>query len=228
MPAALSIIAGVTDVTSWLLLGGFFSAHVTGNLVVMAADVITGTVPDLASMLAIPVFVVTTVIATAIARRIGLHATLVLLSAQAALLVIAALLAFTTHASENPKQGIAVVIGMLAVCAMATQNAYLHLVPVSVSSTAVMTGNLVTATVALTDMVRTRGADPAARVRWADSWPLLAGFLGGCLLGAVGATLFSDHAATIPALLAAALVIVVLVGKPALAPTQTPSKETVP
>ena len=71
IPTALSLIAGVTDVTSWLLLGGFFSAHVTGNLVVVAADVVTGTPPDIVALLAIPVFIVTTTIATVLARRIG-------------------------------------------------------------------------------------------------------------------------------------------------------------
>lgn len=71
IPTALSLIAGVTDVTSWLLLGGFFSAHVTGNLVVVAADIVTGTPPDIVALLAIPVFILTTAIATVIARRIG-------------------------------------------------------------------------------------------------------------------------------------------------------------
>ena len=69
LPAALSFLAGVTDVTSWLLLGGLFSAHITGNLVVLAADTVTHTAPQLAAVLALPAFVVTTVGATAVARR---------------------------------------------------------------------------------------------------------------------------------------------------------------
>ena len=62
--AALSVIAGVTDVTSWLLLGGFFSAHITGNLVVIAADVVTHSPTNIAAVLSIPAFVVVTAIAT--------------------------------------------------------------------------------------------------------------------------------------------------------------------
>lgn len=215
IPTALSVIAGVTDVTSWLLLGGFFSAHVTGNVVVVAADVVTGTPPDAVALLAIPVFISTTAIATVAARRIGsdsARVTIVLFGAQALFLVAAGALSFTTHASAHPKSGVAIVIGICAVCAMAFQNAYLHIVPPRALSTAVMTGNLVAAVVAATDIVRTRGDAPDARAKWTASWPLLAGFVGGCLIGAGGATLFSDHAAVIPAALAVALLLLALRG----------------
>lgn len=208
IPAALAVIAGVTDVTSWLLLGGFFSAHVTGNLVVIAADVVRGTLPDLASILAVPVFIVATLAATLVARRFGAHTPAtnrLLLGVQAVFLIAAAVLSFTAQASAHPKSGIAVLIGMLAVCAMAAQNAYLHLVPDRALSTAVMTGNLVAATIAVTDIVRSRGTDQQGLQRWMQTWPLLAGFIGGCLVGAAGATLFGDHAAVLPALLALAL-----------------------
>lgn len=210
LPVALSLVAGVTDVTSWILLGGFFSAHVTGNLVILAADAVTRTTPDLAALLAIPVFIITTAGATMLARRIGAHSpgtTTALLGLQASLLILAGALSFTTHASADPKQAMAVVIGMCAVCAMAAQNAYLHLVPARSMSTAVMTGNLVAATVTATDLIRSGGKDTAAREKWTDNWPLLAGFLVGCLIGAAGATLLSDQAAVVPALLAVALLI---------------------
>lgn len=208
IPAALAVIAGVTDVTSWLLLGGFFSAHVTGNLVVIAADVVRGTLPDLASLLAVPVFIAATAAATVAARRLGAHSPIsnrLLLGAQATFLIAAAVLSFTTQASAHPRSGIAVVIGMLAVCAMAAQNAYLHLVPDRALSTAVMTGNLVAATIAVTDIARSRGQDQQARQRWTQTWPLLAGFIGGCLIGAVATTLAGDHASVVPAVLALAL-----------------------
>ena len=45
IPAVLALLAGITDVTSWILLGGLFTAHVTGNLVLVAADSVTGTTP---------------------------------------------------------------------------------------------------------------------------------------------------------------------------------------
>jgi uncharacterized membrane protein YoaK (UPF0700 family) len=220
LPAALSLIAGVTDVTSWLLLGGFFSAHVTGNMVVLAARLVEGRAPDPAAVLAIPLFVVVTALATVLARtlaRSGSDPTLPLLGAQAALLIVAAGLSFTTRASADPSQPLAVVIGLCAVAAMAAQNAFLHLVPSTAPSTAVMTGNLVTATVAGVDLLlgraggRALGRDTAAaRAHWHASWPLLAGFVGGCLVGAVGAATLGDTGAVVPAALATALFVIVL------------------
>ena len=44
LPGVLSIIAGSVDVICFLGLGGLFAAHITGNLVVLAAHIATGTV----------------------------------------------------------------------------------------------------------------------------------------------------------------------------------------
>ena len=37
LPAVLSTTAGATDVISFLVLGGLFTAHITGNLVIGSA-----------------------------------------------------------------------------------------------------------------------------------------------------------------------------------------------
>ena len=58
LPGVLSIVAGSVDVISFLGLGGLFAAHITGNLVVLVAHVVTGRAVSLASILAVPVFVV--------------------------------------------------------------------------------------------------------------------------------------------------------------------------
>lgn len=207
----LSVIAGITDVTSWLLLGGFFSAHVTGNVVVLAADAVDGRTPGVASLLAIPVFIAVAAIATLVSGRMSgddRRRTVVLLGAQAVLLAVAALLSFTTTASDDPQAPLAVVIGLCAVAAMAAQNAYLHLVRGMSCTTAVMTGNLVTATVSGITSLR-EPSDAASRRRWNDTWPIVAGFVVGCVMGAAAAGLLSDRAAVVPAALAIALLVTV-------------------
>jgi uncharacterized membrane protein YoaK (UPF0700 family) len=214
LPAVLALLAGVTDVTSWILLGGLFTAHITGNLVVLAANLVSGTPPRLAAVLALPVFIVTVIVATIVARKLGERrgsAGNVLLGAQAFFLIIAAVLSFTTTASAAPDAPLSVVIGLSAVTAMATQNAYLHLVPATAPSTAVMTGNLVSSLVAAVDLVSTRGQSSAAHARWHSSWPLLAGFVFGCLVGAAAATIFGDHAAVVPAIIAVTVFVGVAV-----------------
>ena len=56
LPPLLSVIAGMVDLTGFLTLGHIFTAHVTGNLVVAAADAVHGGPFHLAQALAIPVF----------------------------------------------------------------------------------------------------------------------------------------------------------------------------
>src|SRR5689334_22991144 len=58
LPPLLSVIAGMVDVIGYLSLGKLFTAHVTGNLVVIAALLVHGGPPNMAQILAVPVFIV--------------------------------------------------------------------------------------------------------------------------------------------------------------------------
>src|SRR5436853_3844975 len=57
LPAVLSTTAGAVDVIGFLALGGLFTAHITGNVVVAAAHYVTGGFSEVGPLLAIPVFV---------------------------------------------------------------------------------------------------------------------------------------------------------------------------
>src|SRR5438309_4264900 len=67
LPPLLSAIAGTVDVIGFLSLG-LFTAHVTGNLVVIAALLVRGGPPHLAQVLTVPVFVVAVAAVWLIAR----------------------------------------------------------------------------------------------------------------------------------------------------------------
>src|SRR5215813_8447711 len=56
LPTVLSLTAGSVDVISFLGPGGLFTAHITGNLVILAAHVVSGGATPLAPMLSVPVF----------------------------------------------------------------------------------------------------------------------------------------------------------------------------
>jgi hypothetical protein len=58
LPFVLSVIAECTDVISFVELGGLFTAHITGNLVILAAHVVRCEVAQVAPMLSDPVFMV--------------------------------------------------------------------------------------------------------------------------------------------------------------------------
>src|SRR5262249_60120441 len=55
--ALLSGTAGAVDVIGFLGLGGLFTAHITGNLVVLAAHYVTGGFSEMGPLLAAPVFI---------------------------------------------------------------------------------------------------------------------------------------------------------------------------
>jgi hypothetical protein len=57
LPTVLSVIAGSVDAISFLGLGGLFTAHVTGNLVILAAHLVSGGEAAVAPMLSVLGFV---------------------------------------------------------------------------------------------------------------------------------------------------------------------------
>src|SRR5258708_14235039 len=59
LPTVLSVIAGSVDAIGFLGLGGLFIAHVTGNLVILAGHLVSGSGAPVAPMLSVPVFVAT-------------------------------------------------------------------------------------------------------------------------------------------------------------------------
>src|SRR5882672_4030740 len=56
LPTILSVIEGSADVTSFLGLG-LFNAHITGNLVILAAHLVARGSADLALIISVPIFI---------------------------------------------------------------------------------------------------------------------------------------------------------------------------
>src|SRR5689334_24857689 len=57
LPAVLSTTAGAMDVIGFLALGGLFTAHITGNVVILAAHYVVGGFGEVGPLLSVPVFV---------------------------------------------------------------------------------------------------------------------------------------------------------------------------
>ena len=66
----LSVIAGSVDVIGFLGLGTLFIAHVTGNLVILAARAAAGEHAPAAHLLSVPVFIIALVAARLLAARL--------------------------------------------------------------------------------------------------------------------------------------------------------------
>src|SRR5215831_15578444 len=209
LPTLLSVIAGMVDVIGFLSLG-IFTAHITGNVVVVGALIVRHHRVNPAQILAIPVFILavtlTWLIAKASGRRgTGLMRPLLLIQ----FLLIACVLIFSviTKPSADPHGLMATIAAMIAVSAMACQFALLRLTLPVVPSTAVMTGNLTNAVLGLVDLSsRTRPLIESDRRRLTGALHLLVGFFVGCVLATAALTYLADWAWSLPAALAAVAV----------------------
>jgi uncharacterized membrane protein YoaK (UPF0700 family) len=210
LPPLLSVIAGMVDVIGFLSLG-LFTAHITGNLVVIAALLVRGGAPNMAQVLSVPVFVIAVTavwrIAKALKRR-GPALARPLLLIQFLLLTCVFILSVIYSPAVNQHGWMSVVIAMIAVSAMACQFALLRLSLPVAPSTAVMTGNLTNAVMSLLDTVsRSQPLTPEADEHLRKTLKLLAGFFAGCIAGAAAVSWLGDWA-WLPAVVLAAAALV--------------------
>ena len=209
LPTLLSVIAGMVDLIGFLSFG-IFTAHVTGNIVVVGALVVRHNRVNPAQILAIPVFILavagTWLIAKASGRRsTGLMRPLLLTQ----FLLITCLLIFSaiTKPSADPHGLMATIAAMISVSAMGCQFALLRLALPVAPSTAVMTGNLTNAVLGLVDLSsRTRPLMESDSRRLTGALHLIIGFFVGCVVAAAAFTYLGDWAWSFPAVLAAVAV----------------------
>jgi uncharacterized membrane protein YoaK (UPF0700 family) len=188
VPLFLSLIAGCVDVIGFLWHGTFV-AHITGNLILVAARVVAGTPVGLATILSVPVFVIMVgVVNTASVGLVSadipsLRPLLVIQFVFLAGFFGAGMIAGTHGSSNSPA---AVIALMLGVCALATQNALAQTSIRGAPSTAVMTTNLTRFRHDLTGIFfgNDRVSARTARTRASQTWPSIAGFAGGAAAGA--------------------------------------------
>src|SRR6266852_8624639 len=183
IPTLLSVIAGMVDLTGFLSLGNLFTAHITGNLVVIGALVVRGGRINPGQILAIPVFMIavatTWLIAKASGRR-GPSLMSMLLLVQFLLITCLLIFSVITKPSVDPHGLMATIAAMIAVSAMACQFALLRLTLPIAPSTAVMTSNLTNACLAMLDRLpRTQPLMMGDTERLRGSLHLLIGFFGG-------------------------------------------------
>jgi uncharacterized membrane protein YoaK (UPF0700 family) len=216
LPALLSVIAGTVDVIGFLSFK-LFTAHVTGNIVLIAALLVRGGPPNMAEILAVPVFIIAVaavwLIASALDRR-GPALARPLLVVQFLLLSCALILAVISHPTRNPDGLMAVFVAMTAVSAMACQYSLLRLAVPGTPSTAVMTGNLTNAVLSLLDSLsRNRPLGQDANARLKKTLKLLGGFFAGCVAGAAAVSVVGSWAWSVPVVLAGAAVQVPQLGR---------------
>jgi uncharacterized membrane protein YoaK (UPF0700 family) len=191
LSALLSIIARSVDAIGFLGLGGLFTAHVTGNLVIVAAHLVSGGHAAVARTLSVPVFMVALGLTRLLVgglESIGRASLRLLLLLQ--VLLLAGILAASVSAGPrtDPEAPIAIFAGMLGVSAMAVQDALVQISVKGAPSTAVMTTNITRFMMDVGEVLLGHGrADVAkARSRAMHTGAVTVGFAVGCGLGAAG------------------------------------------
>jgi uncharacterized membrane protein YoaK (UPF0700 family) len=207
LPALLSLIAGLVDVIGYVSLK-LFTAHVTGNIVIIAAQLVYGGPPKMDQILAVPVFILAVagvwISAQALHRR-GPTLSRLLLLIQFLLLVCVLVVAVIYHPDSDPSGLMADVTAMIAIAAMASQYSFLQLAMPGAPSTAVMTGNLTKTVLAFLETATERPPlMPDARKQLRKALLVVTGFFVGCLIGAGAVSRFEDWAWAFPAVLSGA------------------------
>ncbi|MBX9796408.1 YoaK family protein [Sphingomonas sp.] len=208
--ASLAFVAGFVDASGFVALFGLFTAHVTGNLIMIGVELAQGGPGVFAKLCALPVFMAavlaTSLIVDACNSR-GMSPLRPLLVAQLLLLLgfMAAGLAWPPRHADGWRE---ITTGMLAVLAMGVQNAKSRLVLSSHIPTTVMTGTVTQLMIDLIAIVRPGPAEPrrtaAARAR--KSVPALLAFAAGAIGGAISYLHLSFWCVLIPLAVLIALI----------------------
>ena len=206
----LGFVAGFVDAAGFVALFGLFTSHVTGNFVLIGAELVATSSGVIAKLLALPAFVLsvagTRLLTLALERRRAstLRWLLALEAVMLALFCAVGIALSPLHTADAPD---AIVVGMLGVAAMGVQNAIARLALAHLAATTVMTVNVTQAVIDAVDLLRlgTQGAG-AARGRIGRMLPAILAFAIGAIAGAFGIAYYAFACLLLPI-----LVLVILI-----------------
>lgn len=189
LPFVLSLIAGATDIIGFLGLNGLFTAHITGNLVILAAHIVVGDATIISYILSVPVFMVVLLLTRLLAGALegsGVSTLQPLLLVQLLFLLVFLALCVTAGPWSDTNAILAVVAGMFGVAAMAVQNALVQISLKNSPTTAVMTTNVTHFLLDVGGVLVGGDADEVAKARnrAEHTLPVIVGFTIGCGIGA--------------------------------------------
>jgi uncharacterized membrane protein YoaK (UPF0700 family) len=188
----LSATAGYVDTLSFVSLFGLFTAHVTGNFVLIGGGVAGYGQGIFLKLMAFPAFIVGVVLSSLIIRtrnpRTPMRGACMLYAVQAILLLAFCVAGINLGTQFSPENWPVVVCGMIGATAMGVQNAHSRLVARPGVPNTVMTGNVTQAILDLLDLCSPRvsvDAKRASRARVAKMLPAIVAFGLGAIAGAL-------------------------------------------
>ncbi|GGC93234.1 YoaK family protein [Undibacterium terreum] len=196
----LGFTAGYVDTLGFVSLFGLFTAHVTGNFVLIGSELARPSHGVLIKFLAFPSFVGAVALTRMIViwlERSGKAPVRTLFAVQIAFLTAFMLLGYFALPLQSNDTLVVLLAGMSGAAAMGVQNAASRLVLSDIAPTTVMTGNVTQLVIDLVDILR-GSADTAVRGRISKFlWPIVA-FGLGAIGGAYGYVHFHFWASLLP------------------------------
>jgi uncharacterized membrane protein YoaK (UPF0700 family) len=185
----MGFVAGFVDTCGFIALFGLFTAHVTGNFVLIGAALVEQAPGLVTKLLALPVFMATVALAHLAITRGAMAPSgrkRAVLVAQALFLVAFMALGVAATPVEDPDHLLPALAGLSGVVAMAIQNAAARSVFAALAPTTVMTGNVTQVLMDLVDLLKGGDGVTAARGRLGKMVPVVLAFTVGAGGGALG------------------------------------------
>lgn len=212
LTAGLGFTAGFVDTLGFVALFSFFSAHVTGNFVVLGSALGQPVHGLIAKLLALPMFMIaiaaTRFYGRSLERRERPGAA-PLLGLEAIFLIVFMVLGLSTAPITDADAPLAILTALSGTIAMGVQNAASRTVFATLSPTTVMTGNVTQLVIDAVDLI---GGGPEAelnpvRARIKRFWPPVLAFAAGAACGGLGYKFGGFFSLLVPIVLVIALAI---------------------
>ncbi|BBB62419.1 hypothetical protein UNDKW_4146 [Undibacterium sp. KW1] len=174
---ALGSTAGYVDTVGFVALFGLFTAHVTGNFVLIGSELAHPSHGVLIKFLAFPSFILAVALSRIIAVKLeasGKSAARALTGMQLLFLLVFMLLGYLSTPVQSTDAVLPLLAGIAGAAAMGVQNAASRLVWTELAPTTVMTGNVTQIVIDLVDILRGSAAAGTKARLWKFLWPVLA------------------------------------------------------
>lgn len=197
----MGFLAGYVDTLGFIALFGLFTAHVTGNFVLIAVSLADpAQTPSLLKLLAFPAFILGVAAARLLVagcERRGKPAVKPSYLLQLVLLLGFMICGMLAEPVGDNAGALAMAAGLLGAAAMGAHSAASKLLLANLAPTSMMTGNVTQLVIDTVDRLR-GAADAATRARCAKFfWPVLA-FALGCGVAAFAYLAFGFVALAVP------------------------------
>jgi len=184
-PVLLTVVGGAIDTIGFITLFGFFTAHVTGNLVMAGSGLVNGEDGLWIKLAALPLFVLTVMVTKTCIDRSQKPVLILshLFLAEAAFLTAFMVAGLYYQPFVDAGDITVAITGALGLIALAIRNTASKTVIKKMSPTVLMTGNTTQLGINLTDYLNNRSPENAKDL--AHSSVLVFSFLIGALVGAL-------------------------------------------